>query len=179
MLDHRETLIREYVSACLTERHALDQAQVASARVRELNAQLTADEWAAARGRLDEMILEAASVFVESGARAAEVKAGEPIRYVITLHSGARFYCAAGGRIIYDGDRNMGPFSEDWSIQGFLRRHNSNRVIPLCQEDIDKTDLGHGWVVDVDHGTRRLWGNPSSRRALKVEVIRRVGRERL
>lgn len=54
-----------------------------------------------------------------------------------------------------------------WRIVGFTRRHHSHRIITLAQAAAG-TDIGQGWVHDVDHGTRRMWGHPSYRRAVRV-----------
>jgi len=85
----------------------------------------------------------------------------------IRLKSGARFLVAENGRILYDGDRNMGPFSEEWRIIGFTTRHNARRLITL-QEAADGMPIGQGWVHDLDHGTHRMWAMPLYRRAVRV-----------
>lgn len=117
----------------------------------------------------------ARQLFIESGALAAADKANKPIRFVITLKAGARFYCADDGGIIFDGERKYASSgSRSWAILGFSRRWNANYMIPLAEiadmpaEEQAKA-LGHGIVHDLDHGTHRIWGSPSGNRAVKVE----------
>ena len=57
-----------------------------------------------------------------------------------------------------------------WCIVGFTRRHHSRHMITLA-EAANGADFGQGWVHDVDHGTRRMWGMPAYRRAVKVTRI--------
>lgn len=88
--------------------------------------------------------------------------------YTMVLKSGAVWKLGDDGRVLYDGDRNMGPFSEKWRVIGFSTRHNAHRVISL-QEAAEGEPIGQGWVHDMDHGTHRLWGHPSDRRAVSIK----------
>jgi hypothetical protein len=62
--------------------------------------------------------------------------------------------------------RSNGPkgwnYSGKWIIRGFLRRWNSSVMVPL-DDALDGADIGHGYVVDVDHGTWRVWMGAGSR----------------
>jgi len=60
--------------------------------------------------------------------------------------------------------------ANDWRIVGIATRANSQRVISLAAA-ADGESIGQGWIHDLDHGTRRMWGHPSYRRAIKVERI--------
>lgn len=59
---------------------------------------------------------------------------------------------------------------EGWMIVGFTTRLNAHHVITLAQA-AEGADIGQGWVHDLDHGTHRMWGHPSYRRAVKVTRI--------
>ena len=87
--------------------------------------------------------------------------------YIMTLKSGAIWQLGDDGRVLHDGDRNMGPFSEQWRVIGFSTRFNAHRVISL-QEAADGEPIGQGWVHDLDHGFHRVWGHPSNRRAVSI-----------
>ena len=58
-------------------------------------------------------------------------------------------------------DRSNGPrgwnYSGKWIICGFKKRHHSYRTIPL-EDALRGEDVGQGWILDLDHGTYRLWG---------------------
>ena len=59
---------------------------------------------------------------------------------------------------------------ESWRIVGISRRHHSRDLISLATA-ANGADIGQGWIHDIDHGTRRMWGMPTYRRAVKVERI--------
>lgn len=104
----------------------------------------------------------------QQAADAANSGRGERIAYCVTLRNGDRFYTAINGRILYDSARDMGPFSDAWRIVGFKQRVNSRETVVLSTAATG-ADIGKGWVQDFDHGTYRLWANPASRQAVKVE----------
>lgn len=106
-------------------------------------------------------------MFIDSRAQQAADTARERIAYCVTMANGDRYYTAIGGRILYDGSRDMGPFSNQWRIVGFKRRSNSRETIVLSSAV--GADIGQGHVIDFDHGTFRQWASPVSRRAVKVE----------
>lgn len=91
----------------------------------------------------------------------------------MTLKNGSAFDLGLDGSVIYDGDRHMTferPNGHEWRIVGFSRRHHSRQIISL-EDAANGADLGQGWVHDIDHGTRRMWGMPRNRRAVRVERI--------
>lgn len=88
------------------------------------------------------------------------------IAYILTCKHGY-FELAQDGTILYDSDRNYRSESGDWKILGLATRHNSNQIIPL-EDAANGADIGQGWVHDLDHGTHRMWGMPTYRRAVSV-----------
>ncbi len=94
--------------------------------------------------------------------------------YRMHLKNGAIFDLAENGRVLYDGDRGMGPFSEEWRVIGFTTRHNAHNLVTLSDAS-DGQSIGQGWVHDVDHGTLRMWGMPKYRRAVKIERVMFAG----
>lgn len=60
------------------------------------------------------------------------------------------------------------PYSA-WKILGFLRRAHSAQMVPLA-EALAGADVGHGFVVDLDHGHTRVWAHPSNRRLARLEA---------
>lgn len=74
------------------------------------------------------------------------------------------------GGILRDGSRGMEFSGENWKIIGLTTRFNSSHIITL-QEAINGVNIGQGWVHDLDHGTHRMWGSPSTRRAIKIETL--------
>jgi hypothetical protein len=95
-------------------------------------------------------------------------KCGAPLKhtYTLTIKGGAQFHLASDGTILWDGERNMGPFS-DWRVFGFSTRLNANRVVPLAQAAAGES-IGQGWIHDLDHGTHRLWCMPRHHRAVSL-----------
>lgn len=73
--------------------------------------------------------------------------------------------------VLHDGTRNM-DFAAlgTWKILGFTKRHHSREIISLA-EAANGADLGQGWVHDLDHGTHRIWCQPSNHRAVSVREI--------
>lgn len=100
----------------------------------------------------------------------AERRAGEPIRFVLQTRDGSFFWLGGNGRIIYDGARHMGPFSNDWRITGVAMRSHSRNVSTLDQI-ADGASVGHGLVHDRDHGTHRTWMMPTGHRAVSVRRV--------
>lgn len=89
--------------------------------------------------------------------------------YEMTLKDGSIWILDAEGNILRDGTRGM-TFAPDgsWRILGFTTRHNGRAIISL-RDAANGADLGQGWVHDCDHGTRRMWGMPRSRRAVSIQ----------
>src|SRR5687768_4299126 len=77
----------------------------------------------------------------------------------------ANYYTDDEGRVLA---RTNGPrgwnYSGKWVILGALKRHHSalHNLISL-QECADGADMGHGIIVDNDHGTLRQWGTERAR----------------
>src|SRR5687767_13366987 len=89
-------------------------------------------------------------------------------QYVMTLKNGSRWRLAADGGVLYDGERHMSFDGEHWRIIGFTRRHLGGPLITL-DAAVNGADLGQGWIHDLDHGTRRMWGMPKHHRVVRVE----------
>lgn len=97
--------------------------------------------------------------------------------YVMTMKSGAYFVLSSSGGILYDSGRDCARADDgQWNVVGIGRRWNSRDLYGLdtCARE-GKRAIGHGFVHDRDHGTRRMWGMPTNRRAVSVEVIERKG----
>jgi len=90
------------------------------------------------------------------------------LKYILHTHRGY-FALAADGGILYDSDRNYYSDGIGWKILGIATRHNSSYIIPL-EEAANGANIGQGWIHDLDHGTHRMWGSPSYRRAVKVVI---------
>lgn len=77
------------------------------------------------------------------------------------------------GNILEDhvGRHYVRPIPDaSWRIVGFARRFNAHSLVTLA-EAAEGADLGHGFVHDEDHGTRRVWMQPMGRRVLSVTRI--------
>jgi len=93
--------------------------------------------------------------------------------FVMTLKDASYFIVAADGGILFDSARNYTRTNDgQWNIVGIGRRWNSGNLYSLadCAKH-GKRIIGHGFVHDRDHGTRRMWGMPKSRRVVDVETI--------
>jgi hypothetical protein len=93
-------------------------------------------------------------------------------KIIMILKDGTRYTLAPNGDVLDRSDGPAGfPYS-DWRILGFLPRWNSGRAIPLA-DALTGADTGHGYVVDLDHGTGRVWASPNGHRlgVLSVEVV--------
>lgn len=86
----------------------------------------------------------------------------------MTLLDGTRYTLDDDGKVL---DRSDGPkgwdYEGEWTIVGFKKRHHSARTITL-DKALAGADVGQGWVVDLDHGTFRLWGSPTGHRLKSV-----------
>lgn len=95
----------------------------------------------------------------------------------LETRGGERFLLDESGNVV---GRNSGPkgwnYSGQWRIVGFKKRHHSHATVSLA-EALDGIDVGHGWVVDWDHGTYRLWAHPSDRRVGRLQRISADSRE--
>ena len=93
------------------------------------------------------------------------------ITYEMRLKDGSTWIISAEGDVLHDGSRNM-DFNADgmWKILGFTKRIHSHKIISLA-EAADGADLGQGWVHDLDHGTHRIWCQPSNRRVVSVRKM--------
>jgi len=94
-----------------------------------------------------------------------------PNRIALRLKSGDVYTLDLLGNVLHRTDSDyQGSYSVQWKILGFLRRWNSGVMISL-RAALDGGDIGHGYVVDLDHGTRRVWGHPSNWRAVSVKTF--------
>lgn len=93
-------------------------------------------------------------------------------RYVLTTKANVRFELDADGAVLTRTDGPEGfAYSGKWIILGATTRWNARHIVTLA-ELADGADFGQGWIHDLDHGTHRVWGNPSSRR---LKSVYRVG----
>ena len=90
------------------------------------------------------------------------------ITYEMRLKDGSTWTISSNCDILHDGSRHM-DFAGlgTWKILGFTKRAHSHRIISLG-EAANGADLGQGWVHDLDHGTHRIWCQPSNRRVVSV-----------
>ena len=91
----------------------------------------------------------------------------------------ATYYLDADGAVIA---RTNGPrgwsYSGAWTILGSARRWNSGYIVRLS-DAADGADIGHGFVCDLDHGTRRRWGNERAQRVRRATELDRETAARL
>jgi hypothetical protein len=88
------------------------------------------------------------------------------------LKDGTVYTLDDDGAVVARSDGPQGwDYSGQWLVVGFLKRHHSHHMVTLA-EALDGIDVGHGWVVDNDHGTFRMWAHPSYRRLASLEVTR-------
>lgn len=88
--------------------------------------------------------------------------------YTMTLKDGTVYKLAGNGAVISRTDGPKGwDYSGKWIIVGFKRRAHSAHTITLAEAAAGE-DIGQGWVVDLDHGTLRLWGSPRLRKVAQV-----------
>jgi len=85
------------------------------------------------------------------------------------LRDGTVYRLTPDGDVSHRSDGPAGFAYSDWRILGFLRRWNSRHLVPLAAA-ISGADTGHGYVVDCDHGTRRVWGHPPGHRLAALVV---------
>jgi hypothetical protein len=89
----------------------------------------------------------------------------------MTLKNGAVYTLTDEGAVT---DRSDGPrdwdYSGKWIITGFSTRFNSRAIIPL-ESVLRGAPVGHGFIHDLDHGTRRMWANPTGRRLARLERV--------
>lgn len=89
--------------------------------------------------------------------------------YVIRTSQGNTYNTDDNGAVI---SRSNGPegwdYGQNWVILGTSTRHNAHHVNRLADVAADAGLLGQGWVHDVDHGQRRMWGNE---RAVSVQKV--------
>lgn len=86
--------------------------------------------------------------------------------YILTTRDYARYELDSAGNVV---GRSNGPqgwnYGGKWIILGFLTRWNSRDIIPLSEVVSNpNTNVGHGYIVDLDHGTKRIWGGSGERR---------------
>ncbi len=90
------------------------------------------------------------------------------IAFMMTLKDGTVYRLAENGAVIA---RTDGPekfiYSGNWVITGIGKRHHSKMLVSLS-DAAGGVDFGQGWVHDWDHGTYRLWANPTGRRVSKI-----------
>ena len=87
------------------------------------------------------------------------------MHYKLTLKSGAVYTLDAEGCVTA---RTEGPqgwdYGRKWQVLGFATRYNARRIVSLA-DAADGAEIGQGWVHDLDHGTRRMWGGAGRRAA--------------
>ena len=62
---------------------------------------------------------------------------------------------------------NIDVAAGTWRILGIGKRAHSAHLVSLA-DAANGADIGQGWIHDLDHGSHRMWCNPSSRRATRV-----------
>lgn len=86
----------------------------------------------------------------------------------VTCKNGDTFLLNDQGHVVQrETGMTFGDPHPSWQILGFLTRWNSHRIVTLA-DALEGASIGHGFVVDLDHGTRRVWGGRGSSVA-KVE----------
>lgn len=89
----------------------------------------------------------------------------------IQLRNGTRYITDDGGAVLSRTDGPAGwDYSGEWIIRGFYRRWNGGFV--SLRSAVNGSDIGHGFVADVDHGYLRVWGG-GGRRAARVVLLTR------
>lgn len=83
---------------------------------------------------------------------------------------GVTYTLADDGTVL---DRSDGPrgwnYSGQWRVLGFLTRAHSQRMVSFL-DALAGAEVGHGFVVDLDHGTRRVWmGSPGRLSSLEFK----------
>lgn len=79
---------------------------------------------------------------------------------MLVMTQGPIYTLDDNGNVIARTNGPEGWTYSNWRILGFLRRHNSGTMVSLA-DALNGADIGHGYVVDCDHGTRRVWmGSP-------------------
>jgi hypothetical protein len=93
------------------------------------------------------------------------------ITYEMRLKDGSTWIISSECDVLHDGSRHT-DFAGlgTWKILGITKRFNSHKIISLA-EAADGADLGQGWVHDLDHGSYRVWRQPSNRRVVSVRRI--------
>lgn len=66
-----------------------------------------------------------------------------------------------------DGRHYTRAADPSWRIVGIGKRAHSQCLVTLPAAAYG-ADIGHGWIHDCDHGTRRMWVGPRSKRAIRV-----------
>lgn len=87
--------------------------------------------------------------------------------FVLHTHNGNAYYVDEHGYMLA---RSNGPrgwaYGKGWQIVGLAKRWNARMSITLT-DAASGVDFGHGYVHDIDHGTRRIWGE-------RVKMVRTV-----
>lgn len=88
--------------------------------------------------------------------------------YRMITTRGNVYTLADDGRVLACSNGPKGwDYSGKWVIVGFTKRHHSRAVLPL-DAVLKGGDVGQGWVHDLDHGTRRVWGTERLRSLVKI-----------
>lgn len=99
----------------------------------------------------------------------ADADDGSALR--MELKNGEVYILDLDGQVLQRSDGPQGhSYSGQWRIIGFTRRSNAHQIITL-QEVLAGENFGQGWIHDVDHGTRRMWGHPTGRRLARLDRI--------
>jgi hypothetical protein len=86
----------------------------------------------------------------------------------LTTTNGTRYTLDDNGAVVARTDGPEGwDYSGKWKVLGFLTRANSRYMVPLA-DAVAGAWIGHGFVVDLDHGTLRVWmGSPGRCKAVR------------
>jgi hypothetical protein len=93
-------------------------------------------------------------------------------RYILTLRSGAKYELDSDGAVLYrtDGPDRSWNYGGRWRILGLAAQWDHGYTVSLAAAAAG-VPFGEGYVHDIDHGTRRVWGHPDDRRAASVRDI--------
>lgn len=94
----------------------------------------------------------------------------EPFVYM-ELASGVFYWITTDGFILYRSNlTDHYGYTTNWRILGFRPKHNARSLNTIKEVLYDPKRLGAGIVEDLDHGTRRQWGD----RAIKLTPHREL-----
>lgn len=91
----------------------------------------------------------------------------------LTTHNRVDYVLDDEGFVV---SRTNGPegwdYKNGWRILGFLKRANSGLDLMVSLPDAaNGADIGHGYVVDWDHGYTRVWMGGKHDRAWMIKRL--------